>query len=142
MEVSGEEAPIRPWFICLVCLCRQKNNRYWVLFVCVKVSRSTVTCHEMSRCVTKCHDVSRCTSQWTCLHMYGTKNQIGIKKIQRMRYAKIAKFDVGPTKILVSCRELGCFYGSEMYTCQGDGDHKMFEPFVGRRKFLETRTVC
>ena len=36
-------------------------------------------------------------------------------------------------------RELGCFYGSEMYTCQGDGDPIMFEPFVGRRKFLETR---
>ncbi|KAL7520708.1 hypothetical protein ACHAWX_005419 [Stephanocyclus meneghinianus] len=37
-------------------------------------------------------------------------------------------------------KELGCFYGSHMHGCQGDdGDPAKFDPFVGRRKFLETR---
>ena len=36
-------------------------------------------------------------------------------------------------------QELGCFYSSHMHGCQGDGDPVRFEPFVGRRKFLETR---
>ena len=36
-------------------------------------------------------------------------------------------------------QELGCFYSSHMHGCQGDGDPVRFEPFVGRRKFLESR---
>ena len=38
---------------------------------------------------------------------------------------------------------LGCFYSSGMYGCQGgenDSDLVKFEPFVGRRKFMEGRT--
>ena len=36
--------------------------------------------------------------------------------------------------------QLGCFYGSEMYGCMGEGDDVMYEPFVGRRKRLDARS--
>lgn len=36
-------------------------------------------------------------------------------------------------------KELGCFYGRGMHSCQGDGDPTSFEPFVGRRKHMESR---
>jgi len=37
-------------------------------------------------------------------------------------------------------KELGCFYGKGMHSCQGDsGDKIKFAPFVGRRKFLKSR---
>ena len=37
-------------------------------------------------------------------------------------------------------KELGCFYSKGMHGCQGSGDPIMFEPFIGRRKFLEGRS--
>lgn len=36
--------------------------------------------------------------------------------------------------------ELGCFYSSHMHGCVGGEDPVQFEPFVGRRKFLSSRT--
>lgn len=35
--------------------------------------------------------------------------------------------------------DLGCFYHKGMHGCQGEGDPIAFEPFVGRRKHLESR---
>lgn len=38
-------------------------------------------------------------------------------------------------------KELGCFYSKGMHGCHGDdGDPVKFDPFVGRRKFMEGRT--
>lgn len=36
-------------------------------------------------------------------------------------------------------KELGCFYSKGMHSCQGSGDPIKFDPFVGRRKQLESR---
>ena len=67
-------------------------------------------------CVWKCREVSRgvalsaklsrsvaveCRSRY--VYVCVARNFIGIKKIQRMRFLKIANFEVGPTKILLSC---------------------------------------
>lgn len=36
--------------------------------------------------------------------------------------------------------QLGCFYGGGMYNCQKNADPIAFEPFIGRRKSLDSRT--
>ncbi|KAL7443105.1 hypothetical protein ACHAXH_008629 [Discostella pseudostelligera] len=36
-------------------------------------------------------------------------------------------------------KELGCFYGGGMHGCQKNADPIAFEPFIGRRKLLDSR---
>ena len=37
---------------------------------------------------------------------------------------------------------LGCFYGSDMHSCTPEGNPALFEPFVGRRKKLSSRSYA